>query len=161
MKTRNLAVVLAGMGLCVVSSASALPLYQHASSFHAAKGADQQFINRSSLGVSNIATVNKVVVGAPLRNPHASGNQTVTIAGWNSNLSVTSRCTITSLSAYSPVQSTTLCTGAAPGCTVAPPDGHWYLSAQFAPFNGPYVVTCTLLAAGANTNRIQWVRVTP
>jgi hypothetical protein len=54
--------------------------------------------------------------------------------------------------------------GSAAGCIV-PPAGYWTHAETFslaeAPFNTSYVVYCTLLPAGANTNRIHSVRVSP
>lgn len=165
MTRKGLAFALAGLSVLTVSTASALPLHQHAASFQAARGVDQQFINRGTSGVSNSAAVNKQVVGTPPRNPHPNGNQTVSITGWNANAAVNSRCTVYSYSASGAfVASKTFCMGAAAGCIV-PPAGHWIHAETFsvaeAPFNSSYVVYCTLLPAGANTNRIHSVRVSP
>lgn len=164
---RKIAMVLSGISLLTVSSVSALQLNQHAASFQAARGVDQQFINRSSAGVSNSAAVNKVVVGAPARNPHSAGNQIVSITGWNSSLAVNSRCSVATYNANGTfVTSKSFCVGSAAGCVVPPaPPAYWIQSTPFsvaeAPFGASYVVTCTLLPAGANTNRIHSVRVSP
>lgn len=165
MTRKALAMALSGLSVLAVSTASALPLNQHAASFQAARGVDQEFINRSTAGVSNTSAVNKTVVGAPARNPHPNGNQTVSITGWNSNATVNSRCTVYSYSSAGAfVASKGFCMGSAAGCIV-PPLGYWTHSETFslaeAPFNASYVVYCTLLPAGANTNRIHSVRVNP
>lgn len=168
MTRRSLVMALTGIGLLAVSTAAALPLNQHAVSWHAARGADQQFINRSTLGISNSATVAKTVVGAPVRNPHANGNQVVSITGWHSSMNVTTRCTIsTHNSSGTQVASKTFCiSSTAPGCVVPPaPPAYWIQNTAFsvaeAPFSTSYAVFCTLLPPGVNTNRIHSARVNP
>jgi hypothetical protein len=164
MKRRTLAVALCGASLFAVSSAAALPLNQHGSSFFASRGVDEQFLNHLTNGVQNTTNVPKAVVSTPARNPHSSGNQTLAISGWNSNATVNTRCSIYT---YRPdaslVASRTFCIGSAAGCIVPPASGQWTRSESFsladAPPTASYYVYCTLLAAGANTNRLQSVRL--
>lgn len=164
MKSKSLAMVLCGASLLAVSSAAALPLNQHGASFFAFRGVDEQFLTHATNGVQNTTNAPKAVVATPARNPQSVGNQTVSISGWNSNATVNSRCSIYS---YGPnatlVASRTFCIGSAAGCIVPPATGNWTRNESFsvadAPSNASYFVYCTLLAAGANTNRLQAVRV--
>jgi hypothetical protein len=167
MNRKHVAMALSGVSLLAVSSVSALPLNQHAASFQAARGADEQFLSRSAAGVSNITTVNKTVIGAPARNPHPNGNQVVSITGWNNSVATNSRCSISTYNSSGAfVASKSFCVGSAAGCVVPPaPPAYWIQNTAFsvmeAPFTASYVVVCTLLPAGANTNRIHSVRVNP
>lgn len=164
---RTLAIALSGVSLLAVSSVSALQLNQHAASWQAARGADQQFINRSSVGVTNSAAVNKVVYGAPARNPHGNGNQIVSITGFNQSAATNTRCTIATVSSLgAPLSTKSFCVGSAAGCIVPPaPPAYWIQNTPFsvaeAPASYSYVAWCTLLPPGANTNRIHSVRVSP
>ena len=164
---RTLAIALSGMSLLAVSTVSALQLNQHAVSWHAARGADQQFINRSSSGVINTATVSKTVYGAPARNPHTNGNQTVSITGFNNSVNTNTRCSITTVNSVGTIiASKGFCVGSAPGCVVPPaPPAYWIQNTPFsvaeAPSSASYVAFCTLLPPGVDTNRIHSVRVSP
>ena len=164
---RTLAIALSGVSLLAVTSVSALQLNQHAASWHAARGIDQQFINRSSIGVSNTANVNKVVYGAPARNPHANGNQIVSITGFNNSVNTNTRCTISTVSSLGvPLATKSFCVGSAPGCIVPPaPPAYWIQNTAFslaeAPSSYSYVAYCTLLPPGVDTNRVHSVRVSP
>lgn len=159
MQTKALALVLSGVSLVAASSAFALPLYQHASSFQAVVGSDQQFINHSTIGVYNTATVVKRVIGAPPRNPHASGNQLLSVSGSNIGAADT-RCTMYALNTGgSPFLTKSFCVGSSAGCV--PALSPWMHSEVFPVFTGSYAVVCTLLPTGVNTNRVHSVRVTP
>jgi hypothetical protein len=164
---RTLAIALSSVSLLAVSTVSALQLNQHAVSWHAARGTDQQFINRSSSGISNSATVSKTVYGAPARNPHANGNQIVSITGFNNSPNTNTRCTITTVSSLGAIGTTkSFCVGSAPGCIVPPaPPAYWIQNTPFsvaeAPASYSYVAFCTLLPPGVDSNRLHSVRVSP
>ena len=164
MNRKVFSISLVAVSALLVSSASALPLNEHALGFHAFLGSDQQFINHTNAGVINTAAAGaKQVLGSPARNPHAAGVQTVEVSGFNNSVNDTTRCTVETW-APNGVRNTsiTLCAGPAAGCGGAA-NGAWTRSAAFtvaqAPANTSYVVTCTLLPAGAN--RIQSTRVSP
>jgi hypothetical protein len=142
--------------IAVISTASAVQVNSSGvGSLLTANGADQQYISRSSSGVSNTSTSTKYVYGLVARVPHTAGNQTVTWTGYSNNVANNSCCSIFAQHEGGGVTSKSSC--------VTGVNGYYTTSAAFttaeAPVNSSFTAYCTLLASGAN--RVVTFRVTP
>lgn len=94
MQSKSIATSIIIAGLSVVSSASALPIVQNASDFHATVPSNQQYLVYEAQGVSNVSPSPVSIVGSVPRNPQATGNQIVTVIGYNEDLASTTFCSI-------------------------------------------------------------------
>ena len=161
MKTKSIvtSIVIAGLG--IVSSASALPIVQNAAEFHAVNAADQQFLVYTIDGVANASGAPKKITGTIARNPHASGNQTVTIVGYNEDIATTTSCSVAAVTPSS--LGTTSVIKKKDNGVVTNFNHTWTRSVEFTSVEaGPlasFIVTCTI--DGNLKSRIQSVRVTP
>lgn len=148
-------IMIAGVG--IVSSASALPIVQHAVDFHALNAVDQASLVYSVDGVANASGANKDVVGTIVRDPEsAETGRKITVVGYNEDTSVTSNCTV---AAVTPVPLGT--TSAYRFITVSNFNHTWTRTVAFTEAEaGPltsFFVRCTL--APNQKSRIQSVRI--
>ncbi|HEY5955790.1 MAG TPA: hypothetical protein VIV60_04520 [Polyangiaceae bacterium] len=142
--------------IAVISTASAVQVNSSAiGTMLSASGADQQYISRSSSGVSNTSASTKYVYGLVARNPHAAGNQTVTWTGYSNNVANNNCCSVWAQHEGGGTTSKQSC--------VTGVNGYYTTSVSFttaeAPTNSSYTAYCTLLASGAN--RVLTFRVNP
>ena len=162
MKRKSIAtsIVIAGLGL--VSSASALPIVQNASDFHAVVASDQQYLVYEARGVSNSSATPVTVVGAVSRNPQAvGGTQTVTIVGYNEDIATTTSCAIIAVTPEIVSGNVSVLKKFNPNGVVTNFNHTWTRSVQFS-FDeaGPrasFIVRCTL--DGHGKSRIHSIRV--
>ena len=161
MKRKSIAtgIIIAGLG--IVSSASALPIVENASQFHAVDASQQQHLAYNAHGVSNSSASPVTVVGTVARIPQGLvGTQIVTIVGYNEDIATTTACSIIAVTPVSLGNSAVL-KKFNPNGIVTNFNHTWTRSVAFdASEAGPlasFIIRCTL--DGNHKSRIHSVRV--